>query len=183
MSWDCFDLPYRFISKHQTLPDVTRFSRRYPILQHGPWISAAAAMLQVKELHPCHNFRALHVRWVRRLGQTWARWATQLPKGWMLFPERHKGWLSHWNWNFKNIPSSKDSQLQLFRLIRFNRRSFGGFKSWDPRLTDVGVFHDDSKSFLNMFEFHHYHLHYQRHWIFNGFHAPTKDDDYGRPLK
>ena len=34
---------------------------------------------------------------------------------------------------------------------------------------------DDSQSFLNMFEFHHHHLHYQRYWIFNSFH------DYGRP--
>ena len=65
-------------------PDVTRFSSHYPILQHGPSISAAA-IPQVKELHPCHNLRALHVRWVRRLGQAWAT-----------------------NWNFKNILSSKN---------------------------------------------------------------------------
>ena len=45
------------------------------------------------------------------------------------------------------------------------------------------MLHDDSKSFFNMFEFHHHHLHYPRYWIFHSFHAPTKDDDYRRPSK
>ena len=89
---------------------------RYQILQTLPdssaWqqpISAAAAILQVKELRPCHTLRALHVRWVRRLGQAWATKERNFLRVECFFRRGIRG---------DYLQSSKDHQLQLFRLIR-----------------------------------------------------------------
>ena len=94
---------YKFISKPDP-PEVTRCSRRYPILQHRSIDLSSCHLFRWREFHPCHSLRALHVRWVRRLGQRWATKRMQLSEISMQIPERCK---SHWKWIFKNFQSSK----------------------------------------------------------------------------